>query len=229
VRDTGIGIAPEVVPHLFMAFIQADSTTTRKFGGTGLGLAICRRLVELMGGRIWVDSEPGKGSDFRFWIPLPVVAASTTPAAADTPRSRGFSSRWSGRALVVEDTPLSQRLAVLMTTAVGLEVATANNGLEAVDQFKQGHFDLVLMDCNMPELDGYGAARAIREVEAARGVAPGQGVWIVALTANALLGDREQCLAAGMNDYLTKPLTTAQFASALGRSPLPRKPVHPPA
>ena len=234
VRDTGIGIAPEQQARLFSAFAQADGSTTRKFGGTGLGLAIAKELSCLMGGGIGVRSEPGRGT--TFWFTVTVTHAegpATTAPAADDPTERrlliadaphstvGPGSGASaaaplamplvGRVLLAEDNPVNQTVARCMLESLGLVVDIADNGREAVDRAAVARYDLVLMDCQMPELDGFAATAEIRRRE--------QGsenhLTIVALTANALDGDREICIAAGMDDYLSKPLTREQLAATL--------------
>ncbi|WP_246109231.1 hybrid sensor histidine kinase/response regulator [Vulcaniibacterium gelatinicum] len=349
VRDTGIGIAPEAQARLFRAFSQADASTTRLYGGTGLGLAICKRIVDLMGGRIGVESEPGHGATFHFEIPLlkvqgdlpareadvsggrlllltsdaklrsrltmllpnwglrvtaventqealdrlraaatqgppwaydvvladlasmrttavalhrnvgrhsmygnarlvylpgedevpaelrqgalvlmrgwddaelraaltrtaPVTAAAATDAQGDAARAAG---RWSARVLLVEDNPVNLLVAQRLLNVLGLDCDTAVNGEAALMRMRDGHYDLVLMDCQMPVLDGYTATRRWREYEAADGT--GAHLPIVAMTANAMAGDRQRCLDAGMDDYLSKPVTRGQLESCLHR------------
>jgi PAS domain S-box-containing protein len=217
VRDTGIGIAPEVQSRLFNTFVQADSSTTRRYGGSGLGLAICRLLVELMGGRIWIVSQPGQGADFRFRIPFKPVVLQTTPPVTAKSRTAQEHLRFQGRVLVAEDNPISQRLAPTMLRKMGLTVDVASNGVETVALFQRGHYDVIFMDCHMPEMDGYEATRAIRQAEMARDPQSPRRTWIVALTANALAGERERCLAAGMDDYLNKPFTLARLRAVISR------------
>jgi PAS domain S-box-containing protein len=213
VLDTGIGIPREVQSRLFTAFVQADSSTTRRFGGTGLGLAISRRLVELLGGEIRVLSEPGQGTDFRFRLPLCVAAllpADPTPALPG--------GRFSGRVLVVEDNPIGQKIAPGMLRKMGLTVDIAGNGLEAVQRFSQTRYDAIFMDCHMPEMDGYEATQAIRRQEALLPPSAASHAWIIALTANAMGGDRSHCLSVGMDDYVSKPFTAAQLRAAMCRA-----------
>ena len=206
VSDTGIGIPPERLGRLFQRFSQVDSSTTRRFGGTGLGLAICRHLIELMGGRIEAASVVDAGTTIRFAIPLTVAGEtpSVLPGPAETPVAAPPVCR---RVLVVEDLAVNQRLARTVLTRLGCEVELATNGREAVDRVTTGAFDLVYMDCQMPEMDGYEATRRIRE--------QGGRVPIVALTASALESDRQRCLEAGMNDYITKPFARADFERTL--------------
>jgi len=209
VQDTGIGIAPEVQARLFSRFTQADASTTRKYGGTGLGLAISRHLVELMHGRIGVDSTPGEGTRFYCDLCLPVAEAplaSAPPPAAAGPSEIQHIPR---RVLVVDDNQVNRLVAHKMLVRQGCEVIEACDGREAVRLAAEGAFALILMDCQMPELDGYAATAAIR----ARST--GRRVPIVAMTANAMEGDRERCLAAGMDDYMTKPVSAAALAKVL--------------
>jgi two-component system sensor histidine kinase/response regulator len=211
VRDTGIGIDADIQSRLFTPFAQADASTTRRYGGTGLGLAICKRLVELMGGRIGVNSRPGEGSAFWIEVTLPrdagtAAAAPSVPAAT---RSMAHPRGW--RVLLAEDNPTNQKVASLILKAHGCEVEIASNGRIALEKWKRGAFDLVLMDCQMPEMDGFEATRAIRAAEGDRHTP------IVAVTANAMEGDRQRCLAAGMDDYVSKPMNKASLGAALDR------------
>ncbi|HET8730364.1 MAG TPA: ATP-binding protein [Moraxellaceae bacterium] len=206
VKDTGIGIEPDAQSRLFRPFVQADASTTRRFGGTGLGLAICKRLTEAMGGVIHVQSAPGAGSTFEVILPFETVETDSVTTAPEVPSLPEAATRFSGRILVVEDNPVSQLLAAAMFKRLGCQVDVAGNGKEAVEALRQLPYDLVLMDCDMPVMDGYDATRRIRHDEAAVEPSATHHVTIVAATAAALQGDREQCLAAGMDDFVTKPL-----------------------
>jgi CheY-like chemotaxis protein len=188
---------------LFKPFSQIDSSTTREYGGTGLGLAICKRLCEVMGGSIWVESVPGQGSSFHFTLdirapiqPLPIVT--TAPVAPDILTSPGHL-----RILLVEDNPVNQKLARGFAQRSGHAVDVAGNGQEAIRLLRENAYDLVLMDVSMPDLDGLEATRRIRAGGAGEGP---RTIPIVALTAHALAGDRQRCLTAGMDDYLSKPI-----------------------
>lgn len=217
VIDTGIGIPGDKHATIFESFSQADGSITRRFGGTGLGLTISLTLVHMMGGRLWVESEPGRGSTFQFTADFPLSAMPAVPndgflAGLGTPR----------RVLVVEDHIVNQRVAVGMLTRRGHTVEIANNGLEAVEAVTRSHFDVVLMDLQMPHMGGLEATRTIRALEAGTG-------WrsrIVAMTAHAMKGDREQCLAAGMDAYLAKPIDRESLFAAVeeGDEVTPRAP-----
>ena len=210
VCDTGIGIEHVHQQRIFEPFAQSDATTSRRFGGTGLGLTICRRLVVLMGGEISVDSEPGRGSEFRFTLPL-ILPDTASPKVAST--STALPPQVPGRrVLLVEDNPVVRMVAQLELEQLGFEVETANDGSEALEAVEARPFDLLLMDVQMPELDGYETTRRIRARER-----KGEHIPIIALTALALQGDREKCLAAGMDDYLTKPLRSSELGSILAR------------
>src|SRR5204862_144961 len=214
VRDTGIGLSAEGMARLFQSFSQADSSTTRKYGGTGLGLAISRRLAELMGGRMWAESEgPGKGSSFLFTIEADI---------AELPESRrrdflGVQPELKGkRILVVDDNATNRRILALQTAKWGMQSrdtefpAEALRCLEAGEPLERQAYDVVVMDVQMPELDGLDATRQICARHPAE-----RRPKIVAMTANAMQGDREMCLEAGMDDYLTKPIRVDQLVKAL--------------
>ena len=212
VTDTGIGIAPEDRRRIFEIFSQADETTTRRFGGTGLGLAISKQLVEMMGGEIGLESELGEGSTFWFTArlkkqPHPIPKGGTR-AKAEGPLGANI--------LLAEDNQVNQEVALSMLEALGCRVAVAANGREVLEAVSRTGFDLILMDCQMPEMDGYRATEILRESERTGG-GEKERTPIVALTAHALEGDRERCLAAGMDDYLAKPFTQKRLSEVLRR------------
>jgi signal transduction histidine kinase/ActR/RegA family two-component response regulator len=201
VSDSGIGIAQEAQNRLFTAFTQADVSTTRRFGGTGLGLAIARSLVELMGGDIGVQSEVGKGSNFWFTVALePAMAAAQSARPAPVSKSL---EPLAGNVLLIEDNPHNRKIAEAMLSKFGLATEMAVNGKLGVSAWRSGDFDIILMDGQMPVLDGFAATAEIRAGEKSGGR---ERTPIIALTANAMEGDRERCLAAGMDDYLSKPV-----------------------
>ncbi len=219
VQDSGIGIAREKQEHIFEAFTQADESTTRRYGGTGLGLAISASLVRAMGGRIWVRSEPGLGSTFNFTVRLGLAkgerpdqeAAAAAAPLPPPPALRAVSLQ----VLLAEDNEVNQRIALAMLRRLGHRGTVVNNGRDAVDRTEREPFDVVLMDVQMPDMSGLESAAAIRLRERYTGA----HLHIIALTARAMDGDRERCLAAGMDDYLTKPLTIDALRAALDRSP----------
>jgi signal transduction histidine kinase/ActR/RegA family two-component response regulator len=213
VRDSGIGIAPEVLPTLFQKFVQADTSTSRRFGGTGLGLAISKHLVELMGGAIGAESRQGEGSTFWFTLPLleAVVAGGLAPASEV--RVRPASGR--RRVLLAEDNPINQTLVRKLLERSGLGVTVAPDGVEAARLAATGDFDLVLMDCQMPVMDGYDATRAIRRHEQANPQLP--RLPVIAVTASAFAEDHARCLEAGMDAVLTKPFKLHDVEATLAR------------
>ncbi|OGT81977.1 MAG: hypothetical protein A3H91_00620 [Gammaproteobacteria bacterium RIFCSPLOWO2_02_FULL_61_13] len=213
VKDSGIGMSAEQVKNLFHAFAQGDSSTTRKYGGSGLGLVICKRLVEIMGGRIWVESELGVGTKVSFTIPggsrqpLNAVAA---PAIQPTEPVDGVEELRGARILVVDDNELNRQIAVSLLRRAGAESVQAENGQQALDVLAgRQDIDVVLMDLQMPVMDGYEALRLIRANEFWRHLP------VLAVTASAMVQEHERCLAAGMNAVLTKPFYPATFYAVL--------------
>jgi signal transduction histidine kinase/CheY-like chemotaxis protein len=200
VIDTGIGISPDQQAKLFKRFTQADSSTTRRYGGTGLGLAISKQLVELMRGQIEVSSTPGQGSTFSFVLPLIETSQQRAPAI---PKPVMRTETAGCRILVVEDNLVNQRVAQHMLLRLGHSVDLAENGREALERLSTSQYDLVLMDCQMPEMDGLEATTHIRRLDS---TVLDHDVPVIAMTANAFDEDRERCLAAGMNDFLSKPV-----------------------
>jgi CheY-like chemotaxis protein len=219
VRDTGVGIGSAQIGRLFRPFTQVDASTTRQFGGSGLGLAICKQLVEMMEGTIGVQSQPGVGSEFWFTATfgrvdavepdhdLPPVQANPATAPSEAPLVlRGRS------VLLVEDNELNQLVATeLLESVAGMSVALARNGSDALRMAREHRYAAILMDVQMPVMDGYEATRAIRG-QPTTGTVP-----IIGMTANALTGDRQLCLTAGMNDYITKPFEPAELFAVLAR------------
>jgi PAS domain S-box-containing protein len=214
VADSGIGISAGAQASLFQAFSQADSSTTRRFGGTGLGLVISKRLVEMMDGAVGVTSEPGKGSTFRFTLrferaedPALLAEPVLTPVSANVDLDC--------EVLLAEDNEVNQFLVSTMLEAMGCRVEVANNGRKALELLERREFDLLLLDCQMPELDGFETVCEIRKNEAAQ--ATRRRLPVIALTANAMARDREHCLLVGFDDYLSKPFTAAQLRGVVER------------
>jgi two-component system, sensor histidine kinase len=214
VEDTGIGISAEHIGALFNPFTQVDSSSTRRFGGTGLGLSISRRLVELMGGQLDVRSVLGEGSAFSFTVPLGEASSqSAAPIAANEPRSLTTGLDLPAKVLVVEDNPVNQVVARRFLQRLGCDATIASDGHSAIREWQEGEYDLILMDCQMPGLDGYDATREIRRQEPADVRIP-----IVALTAHAMKDAKLECLRAGMDDFLTKPFTLEQLREVVTRN-----------
>ena len=225
VRDTGIGIPADKQARIFEDFQQADRSTTRSHGGTGLGLAISSQLVELMGGRIEVDSATGRGSTFHFTVDFPIVKSTDheqTPNApaldvasnqlpSDAPTQKAESPLESVRVLLAEDNKVNQTLATKLLEKLGCHVTVVENGSQAVATLSENEFDVILMDVEMPEMDGISATKEIRRREQDSQ----QRIPIVALTAHAIVGDRERCLASGMDDYLSKPVRINEIKTML--------------
>jgi len=222
VSDTGIGIRPDQAAALFAPFVQADVSTTRKYGGTGLGLAISKQLVEMMGGTIGLESQEGQGSTFWFFaVFAPPAVADEISAIESALPVRGFvdrevpsaslhanAARAGARILIAEDNRTNQVVIRAQLRKLGHTADVVGDGAEAVEAVLREPYDLVLMDCEMPTLDGYEATRRIRESSASR-------IPIIALTAHAMAGDRERCLSAGMNDFISKPVDLKLLANLL--------------
>jgi CheY-like chemotaxis protein len=218
ISDTGIGIPQPAQAVLFEPFTQADASVTRKYGGTGLGLAIASSLVNRMGGAIGLVSEPGVGSTFDFTVDLkpPALAFAmfgAHPAETIRPSERSSASAPSKyRILLAEDNIINQKVALRQLAKLGYQADLVANGCEVLESLAKVPYDIILMDCQMPEMDGYRATAEIRQLERTSG---GHHVMIIAMTANAMEGDREKCLEAGMDDYLSKPVIVEKLAEVL--------------
>jgi two-component system, sensor histidine kinase and response regulator len=217
VADTGIGIDPATLDRMFEPFTQADVSTTRNYGGAGLGLAIARELLEMMGGTIGCESALGRGSTFWFEVELATPAAGRRPVAPAHPGEEPGPLRraldpQAPLVLVAEDSPVNQLVAVRALERCGCRTAVAGDGRQVLRALASGHFDAVLMDCHMPEMDGYEATAELRRSEAGKGHIP-----VIAMTANAMKGDVEKCLAAGMDDYVSKPMRHQALLETLQR------------
>ena len=218
IHDTGPGLAPEAQALLLQPFPQADAPTSRKFGGTGLGPAICRRPAQLMGGDAWVKSTVGQGSTFSFSIlaevvDAPVVVPAAAPVAVQSVQPIVPIGGDGLRILLVEDNLVNQKVALTMLKRLGHTADIAHHGGEGLAAVRTRDYDIVLMDWHMPEMNGLEATLAIR-----RELPPGRQPWIIGLTANAMTGDREKCIQAGMDDYITKPLRKEELSGALARA-----------
>jgi signal transduction histidine kinase/CheY-like chemotaxis protein/HPt (histidine-containing phosphotransfer) domain-containing protein len=210
VSDTGIGISPDKTDSVFDSFKQADGSTTRKYGGTGLGLAISKQLVEMMGGEIWVESELGKGSTFHFTARFKLGQGEAIEGLPNkNPRIREALRPL--HVLIVEDNPLNQKVAATMLKKQGHQIVVCSNGREALEALPKEKVDLILMDVQMPEMDGFEATERIRDREKA----DGGRIPIVAMTAHAMKGDRERCLSAGMDGYISKPIRSDDLLSVI--------------
>jgi PAS domain S-box-containing protein len=218
IEDTGLGIPQSKQREIFEKFTQADSSTTRRFGGTGLGLAISKHLVELLGGEIGVTSVPDEGSTFWFTLPLMMMDTQPSEEGRPSPADGGPGAEdepdpgAGQRVLLVEDSPENRQVLPLMLRRLGYEVEVASNGKRALEMLQQSSFDAVLMDCQMPGMNGYECTHRIREQEDAT-----HRIVIIALTADVMESDRERCIEAGMNDYLAKPVRAPELRAALAR------------
>jgi len=219
VEDTGIGMDEQALAQLFQRFHQVDNSATRKFGGAGLGLEISQSLAQLMGGHIDVSSQLGVGSTFTLRLALPLAQAPAEPAQASAPQGTVPSERLGLRVLLVEDNPINQKVASLMLEKLQCEVSTCDNGALAIDQVQAQAFDLVLMDVNMPVMDGLTATRHIRALPGAVARIP-----IVVVTADVMNDARDQALAAGASDFLAKPLQLPQLQDCIKRMVSPGRP-----
>ncbi len=206
-QDQGIGLSRESLSHILDAFSQAETSTTRQYGGTGLGLAISSKLVEMLGGKLELESELGKGSRFYFSIPAKQVCLK-----AEDPATEPSNSKLSGHLLLVEDNKTNQMLMSAILKKQGLSFDIANDDLEAIELVKKTKYDLVLMDESMPNLNGIEATKRIREWELQTKKTT---LTIIALTANAMTGDKERFLEAGMNEYLAKPINLPKLLATL--------------
>ena len=212
VRDSGIGIPADKQKSIFEAFVQADNSAARQFGGTGLGLAIASQLAALMKGRIWVESEPGKGSTFHFTAQLPAAdRLASKPEPAHAVNALPAPARQGLRILIVEDNPVNSFLAARLVEKRNHYPVAVSGGQQALEALRREHFDIVLMDVQMPDMDGFQATAAIREAE--QGTA--RHIPIIAMTAHAMSGDRERCLSSGMDDYVTKPIDVTSLMRAI--------------
>jgi PAS domain S-box-containing protein len=222
IKDTGIGMPEKSRSRMFQAFSQADASTTRRFGGTGLGLSISKHLVEKMQGTIGVESTEGQGSTFWFTLGLRSALAPVRSSSGRVGNFKDLSER-NFRVLIAEDNPINQKIALRVLEKMGLSAEAVANGQEVLEAHRSIPYDLILMDCQMPELDGYETTRVIRASKSL----PRTEIPIIAMTANAISGDKEQCISAGMNDYVSKPVKNDELFAVLSRWLLPenKKPV----
>ena len=210
ISDTGIGIAKEKLAGIFDRFRQAEDSITRNYGGTGLGLAIAKDLILLQGGEIEVESEPGKGTTFRFIIPYEIAVEPVRPSVATEPIGPGHSDYRHIRVLIVEDNEMNQSLLRHLLTGWKLSFVIVRNGIEALEELRIGKFDLVLMDVQMPGMDGYTATQEIR-------IKLKLETPVIAMTAHAFPGEREKCLSYGMNEYIAKPIKDKELFALIAR------------
>ncbi len=212
VSDSGIGIPKEALGKMFQSFSQADTSVTRRFGGTGLGLSICKKLVHLMGGEIGLTSEVGKGSTFWFNLTLrkgpDLIQFKEVEIVKFIPKPKSGKMI---RILIAEDNPVSQKVAIMQLKKLGYYADAVGNGSEAIDALRSAPYDLVLMDCQMPVMDGYQASTLIRKSEPMKF----RNIPIIAMTANAIKGDKEKCLEARMSDYVSKPVKVEALKAAI--------------
>ena len=217
VRDTGIGIDEDGLSRLFQPFTQVDGSTSRRHAGTGLGLSICKRLVDLMGGDIGVKSQIGKGSEFYFRLRLPTALESTSTSAnklrrlSGMPADRGGNPQDDLQVLLAEDDPINRKVALSQLRKLGYSVDIATNGEEALQAASHREYDIILMDVQMPDIDGIEAMQRIRTAKG-NDCPP-----IIAMTANAMAGDRQRLLKLGMDDYMSKPYTSAELQDMVVR------------
>jgi PAS domain S-box-containing protein len=223
VSDAGIGIPPEKLDDIFNSFSQVDTSSTRRYGGTGLGLSICHQLTQLMGGAIWVNSRENVGSAFHVTLPLRLASKVKVQSKERNRTSKGSEQRVvalskeseSNRILLVEDNLVNQKLAVRLLNKRGFEVEVSENGKQALEKLSEQEFDLILMDCQMPVMDGFETTSAIRTKEQENG---NKHIPIIAMTAHAMAGDKERCLTAGMDDYVSKPLNIKKLFEAIEKA-----------
>lgn len=210
ITDTGVGISQEALGQIFEKFSQADGSITRKFGGTGLGLSISKQLVELMNGKMGAESQKEKGSTFWFELPLPEHSSSTIEASTILTTDFSGELRQGLHVLVVDDNMVNQKVAQRMLHKLGVSADTADNGLEAIEIAQRISFDVIFMDCQMPEMNGFTATAELRKTEH-----DCEPRTIIAMTANAMQGNRERCISAGRNDFIAKPVRIAELQRVL--------------